>query len=100
MKPLLVSAVASSFLVSSSLFSASSCSDFADFNLSLSDLISAFRIAQELAMAMESRCYRGGTGRTKFHVMKIKGSDIAAMLIAIGILAEMIIQRIMLPVIF
>ncbi len=62
--------------------------------------ISAFRIAQELAMAMESRCYRGGAGRTKFHVMKIKGADIAALLIAAAIFAEMIVQRIMLPVIF
>ncbi|MBR2512230.1 MAG: energy-coupling factor transporter transmembrane protein EcfT, partial [Firmicutes bacterium] len=62
--------------------------------------ISAFRIAQELAMAMESRCYRGGDGRTKFHVMKIKGADIAALLIAAAIFAEMIVQRIMLPVIF
>ena len=27
--------------------------------------VSAFRRADELAMAMEARCYRGGEGRTK-----------------------------------
>ena len=41
--------------------------------------ISAFRIAQELAMAMEARCYRGGDMRTRMYAMKIKGLDIAAM---------------------
>ena len=32
--------------------------------------ISAFRRADELAVAMESRCYHGGEGRTKLHVLK------------------------------
>ncbi len=40
--------------------------------------ISALRIAQDLAMAMESRCYRGGKGRTRLHIMKLKGRDFAA----------------------
>jgi energy-coupling factor transport system permease protein len=31
--------------------------------------ISAFRRADELAMAMEARCYRGGEGRTKYKVL-------------------------------
>jgi energy-coupling factor transport system permease protein len=40
--------------------------------------ISAFRIAQELAMAMEARCYRGGDKRTRLYAMKIKRLDILA----------------------
>ncbi|MCL1808808.1 MAG: energy-coupling factor transporter transmembrane protein EcfT [Clostridiales bacterium] len=40
--------------------------------------INAFRIAQELAMAMEARCYRGGGLRTRLHAMKIKKPDVLA----------------------
>ena len=37
--------------------------------------ISAFRRADELAMAMECRCYQGGEGRTRLKVLKLTGSD-------------------------
>ena len=37
--------------------------------------ISAFRIAQDLAMAMEARCYRGGGKRTRMHEMKFHSRD-------------------------
>ena len=37
--------------------------------------VSAFRRADELAEAMECRCYRGGEGRTKLKVMKSRASD-------------------------
>ncbi len=37
--------------------------------------ISAFRRADELAMAMEARCYRGGSGRTRLKVLKYGKSD-------------------------
>lgn len=40
--------------------------------------ISAFRRADELAVAMESRCYRGGEGRTRMHELMYKGIDYAA----------------------
>ena len=40
--------------------------------------ISAFRIAGDLAMAMEARCYRGGEMRTRLHGMKIAGRDVLA----------------------
>jgi energy-coupling factor transport system permease protein len=43
--------------------------------------ISAFRRADELAAAMEARCYRGGEGRTKMNVMKLKKIDINASII-------------------
>ncbi len=37
--------------------------------------VSCFRRAEELATAMEARCYRGAEGRTKLHVMKMVKSD-------------------------
>lgn len=40
--------------------------------------ISAFRRANDLAMAMESRCYQGGEGRTKMKPLVYKGRDYAA----------------------
>jgi len=38
--------------------------------------VSAFRRANDLAMAMEARCYRGGEGRTKMKPLKYKRIDI------------------------
>lgn len=43
--------------------------------------ISALRRADELAQAMEARCYRGGDGRTKLHQLKFKFSDLLFMLV-------------------
>ena len=43
--------------------------------------LSAFRRADELAMAMEARCYRGGEGRTHLKKLKIKFIDYVAILI-------------------
>ncbi|MBQ7758683.1 energy-coupling factor transporter transmembrane component T family protein [Anaerotignum sp.] len=40
--------------------------------------ISAFRRAEELAMAMEARCYHGDEHRTRMNVMKMKSSDYRA----------------------
>ena len=37
--------------------------------------VSAFRRADELAVAMESRCYHGGEGRTKMKQLKMKRGD-------------------------
>jgi energy-coupling factor transport system permease protein len=37
--------------------------------------ISAFRRANDLAMAMEARCYRGGEGRTKMKPLKYEARD-------------------------
>ncbi|NLY61809.1 MAG: energy-coupling factor transporter transmembrane protein EcfT [Clostridiales bacterium] len=42
--------------------------------------ISAFRRADELAMAMEARCYRGGRNRTRMKVLKVEKRDYIAML--------------------
>ena len=40
--------------------------------------VSAFRRAGDLAMAMESRCYHGGEGRTRFRVLKLGKNDLLA----------------------
>ena len=46
--------------------------------------VSAFRRADELATAMECRCYHGGEGRTKMTVTHMKASDAAALLIMVA----------------
>lgn len=45
--------------------------------------ISAFRRADELAMAMESRCYRGGENRTRMKVLSIEKRDYISILITL-----------------
>lgn len=49
--------------------------------------ISAFRRADELAVAMECRCYHGGEGRTKLHVLCYKTRDYLVLAAYFGILA-------------
>ncbi len=53
--------------------------------------ISAFRIAADLAMAMEARCYGGSVKRTRLHVMKLKSRDAAAAVVLCAFLAFEII---------
>ncbi len=55
--------------------------------------ISAFRRADELATAMESRCYHGGEGRTKMKVLKMAGRDWIALGIGAVLLALVILLR-------
>lgn len=52
--------------------------------------ISAFRRANDLAMAMEARCYHGGKGRTKMKPLKYNMRDRIAYLILFAYLALMI----------
>jgi len=52
--------------------------------------ISAFRRADELATAMESRCYHGGKGRTKLKVLHFTGIDYIAFIFGAGIVAAVI----------
>ena len=56
--------------------------------------ISSFRRADELAMAMEARCYRGGEGRTRMKKLSFSGRDFIAFLIYACILAIFIYMRI------
>ena len=44
-------------------------------------IISAFRRAEELADAMECRCYHGGNDRTKYKVFRFAPRDAAAWLV-------------------
>lgn len=56
--------------------------------------LSAFRRADELAMAMEARCYRGGEGRTRMRQLKLQGRDAAAMMTMLCFLVFCIADRI------
>ena len=49
--------------------------------------ISAFRRADELATAMECRCYQGGEGRTKMKLLRFSYFDFVALGIGIGLVA-------------
>lgn len=55
--------------------------------------VSAFRRADELAVAMESRCYHGGEGRTRMKQLKMQGIDFAALLLGAAFLAAVIIMK-------
>ena len=48
--------------------------------------ISAFRRADELATAMECRCYHGGEGRTKMKLLRYGRNDYIAFLLGIVLL--------------
>lgn len=52
--------------------------------------ISAFRRADELATAMECRCYRGGDGRTRMYELKFSAVDVGGW-IYMGVLLAVII---------
>ncbi|MBE6032881.1 MAG: energy-coupling factor transporter transmembrane protein EcfT [Clostridiales bacterium] len=54
--------------------------------------IGAFRIAQDLAMAMEARCYRGGAHRTRMNAMVLQKKDAAASVLMAAFLFLLIIQ--------
>ena len=48
--------------------------------------VSAFRRADELALAMESRCYHGGEGRTRMRQMKLSTMDLWAAVFMVAML--------------
>lgn len=56
--------------------------------------ISAFRRAEELALAMECRCYRGGEGRTRMKQLRYTGVDFAALGVVTGLLLVIILLNI------
>lgn len=53
--------------------------------------VSAFRRADELATAMECRCYRGGEGRTKLKALKCRFSDVVGIIVAVLICLGLIV---------
>ena len=57
--------------------------------------VSSFRKADELAIAMESRCYHGGDGRTRMHQLKFRFADLMAILITLLFVAVLITVRVL-----
>lgn len=56
--------------------------------------ISAFRRADELAMAMEARCYRGGDNRTRMRILKLRKGDAIAISVFCLYMAFIIVLRV------
>ena len=59
--------------------------------------ISAFRRADELAMAMECLCYRGGTGRTRLKVLRCEKQDYIDLAVCIACFAVILASRLVFP---
>lgn len=60
--------------------------------------VSAFRRAEELALAMECRCYRGGEGRTRMKQLKTTYLDYIAILVSAVFFAAVIVLRFISPI--
>lgn len=56
--------------------------------------VSAFKRANELAMAMECRCYRGGDGRTKLRQLKAQPIDYMVTMLMLTVLGFVIVDNI------
>ena len=55
--------------------------------------VSAFRRADELAVAMESRCYHGGEGRTRMNRLRFAERDVAALVLGGLFLAGILLLK-------
>ena len=55
--------------------------------------VSSFRIAQDLALAMEARCYHGGSGRTRMNEIRFDLGDAVAAVLMVLFLAVIIGSR-------
>ncbi len=55
--------------------------------------VSAFRRADELAVAMESRCYHGGEGRTRLKQLKMHSCDAWALVLGCVFLAAIFVMK-------
>ena len=55
--------------------------------------ISAFRRADELATAMECRCYQGGEGRTKMKLLRYHRWDFQTFVVGAGLIAVVCVLR-------
>lgn len=55
--------------------------------------ISAFRRADELAVAMEARCYRGGEGRTRMHELAYSSRDYIAYTLVLALAVGLAVMR-------
>ena len=54
--------------------------------------VSAFRRANDLAMAMEARCYRGGDHRTRLRELKYTKLDLMAALSMAAFIAIIVLE--------
>ena len=59
--------------------------------------VSSFRRADELALAMECRCYRGGEGRTRMKQLRLVPVDFAASAVMVACIAGVIALNILMP---
>ena len=59
--------------------------------------ISVFRRADELAMAMECRCYRGGEGRTRLKVLRCEKQDYIDLVVCIACFGVILASRLVFP---
>ena len=55
--------------------------------------VNSFRRAEELALAMESRCYHGGEGRTRLRQLKFHWRDLFAVLIMGALIAAVVLLQ-------
>lgn len=55
--------------------------------------VSAFRRAEELATAMESRCYHGDSGRTRMKQLSMKWQDYMVLTVAVMLAAGVIVLK-------
>lgn len=62
--------------------------------------VSAFRRADELALAMECRCYQGGNGRTRLKTLRFGTGDLLATLLLCCITAAVICINLFVPSVF
>lgn len=62
--------------------------------------VSSFRRADELATAMECRCYHGGEGRTRLRQLKSSARDYTALFVTLVFLAAVIVIKITKPFAF
>lgn len=56
--------------------------------------ISSFRRADELAMAMEARCYRGGEGRTRMKKLRLTNRDFVASIFTLTLVVVSVWSRV------
>lgn len=60
--------------------------------------VSAFKRADELAVAMECRCYRGDDGRTRMNTLRYSGVDVAAMILGVAAIALAVVLNRFAPI--
>lgn len=60
--------------------------------------VSAFRRAEDLALAMECRCYHGGEGRTRMKQLKTKPSDWISLSVTVLCMAFIFVLNRVLPI--